>query len=138
MKTILKISLLLFFTVLNVACNHGQSSKSSEKSGKVSVIEPVEYQEKSLNQLIVDVRTPDEFNSGHIEGAINIDFFSDDFLDQIANLDLDKSEVLFVYCKGGVRSSKAASKIRGLGFKKIIDLEGGINNWTKSNLKLVK
>ena len=138
MKTILKISLLLFFTVLNVACNHGQSSKFSEKTSNVSVIAPVEFQEKSLNQLIVDVRTPNEFNSGHIEGAMNIDFFSKDFLDQIANLDLDKSEVLFVYCKGGVRSSKAASKIRGLGFKKIIDLEGGINNWTKNNLKLVK
>ncbi len=136
MKTTLKFTLLLFFTVLNVACNNGQSSKSSEKKDNVSVITPAEYQEKSMNQLIVDVRTPDEFNSGHIEGAINIDFFSTDFLEQIEQL--DKSETIYIYCRSGKRSSKATPKILGLGFEHVVDLKGGIKNWTKSNQKLVK
>lgn len=136
MKTTFKLTLLLFFTVLNIACNHGQSSKSSEKLGDVSVLAPEAFQNKSMNQRIVDVRTPAEFSSGHIEGAINIDFFSDDFLDQIGQL--DKSETLFIYCKSGNRSSKAAQKFLGLGFKEVVDLQGGIKNWNKSKQKLVK
>jgi len=136
MKTTLKLTLILLFTVLNVACNHGQSSKSTEKSGKVSVIAPEAYQERSMNQTIVDVRRPEEYNSGHIEGAINIDFFSPDFLDQIATL--DKSETIFIYCKSGKRSAKATSKMLDIGFEEVIDLKGGIINWSKSNQKLVK
>ena len=136
MKTTLKTTLLLFFTVLNIACNHGQSSKSSEKLGDVSVLAPEAYQEESMNQTIIDVRTPAEFSTGHVEGAINIDFFSDDFLEQIGQL--DKSETLFIYCKSGNRSSKATPKILGLGFKGVVDLRGGIKNWNKSKQKLVK
>jgi rhodanese-related sulfurtransferase len=136
MKTTFKLTLLLFFTVLNIACNHGQSSKSTEKLGDVSVLAPAVFQEKSMNQTIIDVRTPAEFSSGYIEGAINIDFFSDDFLAQIGKL--NKNETLFIYCRSGNRSSKAAQKIRDLGFKEIVDLQGGINNWNKSKQKLVK
>lgn len=136
MKTSLKILLLLFFTVLNVACNHGQSSKTSEKSGEVTVISPEAFQEKSKDQTIVDVRTPAEYASGHIEGAVNIDFLSPDFLEEIDRL--DKSETVFIYCRSGNRSSKASSKMRDAGFEQVIDLQGGIINWSKSNKELVK
>ena len=136
MKNTFKLTLLLLFTVLNIACNNGQSSKSLKESGNVSVLAPEAFKEKSMNQTIVDVRTPAEYSSGHIEGAINIDFFSDDFLEQIGQL--DKSETLFVYCKSGNRSSKAAQKILGLGFKEVVDLQGGIKNWSESNQKIVK
>ena len=136
MKTTFKGIFLLFFTILNVACNNGQSTKSTEKLGNASVITPAEFQEKSLNQTIIDVRTPAEFNSGHIEGAINIDFLGANFLEQVERL--DKNETLFIYCKSGGRSSKARSKILNSGFKQVFDLQGGINNWTKSNQKIVK
>jgi rhodanese-related sulfurtransferase len=136
MKTTIKLTLLLLFTVLHITCNRGQSSKSTEISGKVSVIAPEAYQERSMNQTIVDVRKPVEYNSGHIEGAINIDFFSPDFLDQIAKL--DKNEPIFIYCRSGKRSAKASSKMLEIGFEEVLDLKCGIINWTKSNQKLVK
>jgi len=136
MKTTLKLTLLLIFTVLNVACNNGQSKNATEKLDKASVLTPEAFLEKSKDQTIVDVRTPAEFNSGHIEGAVNIDFLGEKFSEQIEQL--DRNEAVFIYCRSGNRSSKASAKMLDSGFKQVIDLQGGINNWTKSNQKLVK
>ena len=79
------------------------------------------------NQL-VDVRTPSEFNGGHIKNAKNIDFFNQvDFMKKINKL--NKEEPVCLYCRSGNRSQKAARKLDSLGFKKIFDLKGGYMNW---------
>lgn len=103
---------------------------SAQDSTIVQVIDPEVYElqiEKEEVQL-VDVRTPEEFNEGHIEGAENIDFLADGFLPNFEKF--DKSKPLYIYCRSGNRSGKAAAKLSEMGFSKIIDLKGGYKAWT--------
>ncbi|MBK5208021.1 MAG: rhodanese-like domain-containing protein [Flavobacteriaceae bacterium] len=132
MKTTLKLTILLFVAVLGISCN----TKSQSQIDSISVITPTEFKEKSVNNTIIDVRTPQEFSEGHIEGAVNINYFDKTFLDQIAKY--EKNEPLFIYCKSGNRSSQASKKMADLGFKQIYDLEGGILNWVKNNNEVKK
>ena len=79
------------------------------------------------NAVLVDVRTHDEYNSGYIENSINIDYFSDDFSENVEKL--DKNTPIVLYCRSGKRSSKSANKLSKLGFKEIYNLQGGILDW---------
>lgn len=83
---------------------------------------------------IIDVRTPDEFASGCVQNAKNIDVKSSDFLSKISTL--DKEEFYLVYCRSGVRSAQAAEQMRKAGFTNIIELQGGISNWEESGYGL--
>ncbi len=95
----------------------------------IEVITPQEMQQ--ISQMdgvqLVDVRTPQEYSEGYIEGFQNIDFFSDTFSQEIEKL--DKSKPVIVYCKSGNRSAKSAKKMKEAGFYKIYDLGGGITKW---------
>ncbi len=73
--------------------------------------------------LLVDVRTPEEFGQGHLEGALNIDWFAPDFASRWEGIDKDKT--IYVYCKVGGRSAKAAQKLDSLGFRHVVNLTGG-------------
>ena len=74
------------------------------------------------NAIIVDVRTPEEYQEGHLEGAININWFDADFQNQVESL--DRKKTLYVYCKKGGRSAEAAKVMDSLGLE-VIDLIGG-------------
>lgn len=76
---------------------------------------------------LIDVRTPEEFAEGFIEGAQNIDFYSDTFDQDI--LKLDKTRPVVLYCKSGGRSANCAEKLVKAGFVKVYDLDGGITQW---------
>ena len=82
---------------------------------------------------LVDVRTPEEYAEGHIEGARNIDVFDDDFLEE-AQKSLDKSRPVAVYCRSGKRSADAARKLSANGFQ-VTNLEGGIIAWKENREK---
>jgi rhodanese-related sulfurtransferase len=78
---------------------------------------------------IIDVRTKAEADGGMLVDAINIDFQSPNFEEELAKL--DKSKTAFVYCQGGVRSAKACKIAEKLAFKAIFDMDGGYNAWMK-------
>ena len=88
------------------------------------------------NLQLVDVRTPEEFNEGHIKNAGNIDFYESDFLTQMNKL--DKTKPLYIYCRSGGRSGKAAIQLKEQGFTEVYDLQGGILDWGKNNFEIVK
>lgn len=90
------------------------------------------YLELSSENLLIDVRTPEEFKEGHIEGALNISILSGDFKKKIN--ELPKQAPVYIYCRSGKRSKKAAIQMDSLGFKKIFDIEGGYIAWKKFNL----
>lgn len=85
---------------------------------------------------IIDVRTPDEFNSGHVKGAINIDYNSDTFRDTLAKL--DKAGEYLVYCRSGNRSSGAVKVMEELGFTTIYHMGGGIIDWSAEGLPFAR
>ena len=86
--------------------------------------------------IIVDVRTPEEFASGHIEGALNIDFNSGDFANEITRL--NPSETYAIYCRSGNRSGQAASIMHKAGVHDVSNLDGGVIDWTNAGLSLVR
>lgn len=111
--------------------------KQTSSSPEVTVINPVEFEEKISSvpsYQLIDVRTAEEYSDGHLPNAINIDFYGEDFKDEISKLDRNKPT--FVYCRKGKRSEESAKILEELGFKEIYDLEGGILNWQKDELPM--
>lgn len=76
---------------------------------------------------LIDVRTPQEFKTGYISGAVNIDYRSDNFKEKINKL--DKSKTYYVYCEVGGRSSDAAIYMKTQGFCKVVTLQRGLHAW---------
>ena len=89
----------------------------------------------SLNaEVIIDVRTIDEYNSGHIENSLNIEWQA---IDEI-NESIAKDEKIYLYCRSGNRSGKAKNILINMGYKDVINL-GGINTAAKTlGLNIVK
>lgn len=83
---------------------------------------------------VIDVRTPEEFAEGHIDGAIMIDFESASFADDVAAL--DPAGNYLVYCRSGNRSGQAVAQMQELGLDQIWDLDGGTTAWTAAGLPL--
>ena len=82
-----------------------------------------EFSQKDVNNtILIDVRTPEEFQEGHLDHAINIDWFDEEFQSRVK--ELDKKKTLYVYCKKGGRSAKAAKLLDSLEFE-VVDLLGG-------------
>ena len=86
---------------------------------------------------ILDVRTREEFESGHIDKAIRIAWPDKEFAKRI-NQKLDPKKPVLVYCRSGRRSAQAAEELVKLGFTDVRNLQGGILLWTESGKPLVK
>ena len=85
--------------------------------------------------VVLDVRTPAEFATGHLANAINIDAQGVNFEQQIASL--DKGKTYAVYCRSGNRSQGAVAKMAEAGFTNIVELESGIVGWQSAGLPIV-
>ena len=82
--------------------------------------------------IILDVRTPQEFSQGYIEGAINIDYYSKTFREELGRL--DRKKTYFIYCRSGRRSGRTLKIMEELGFQEVYNLVGGIKGWKKEGL----
>ena len=82
---------------------------------------------KEKNGILIDVRTPQEYEAGHIEGAVNKDFTSGEFENALDTL--EKGQAVFVYCQAGGRSGKARDLLKANNFQEIYNLENGYGNW---------
>lgn len=85
--------------------------------------------------VILDVRTQEEFDEGHLEGAVMLDFYRDDFAEELATFDRDVPYVL--YCRSGSRSAQARQLMEDLGFTSVEDIDGGIVGWQQAGLPVV-
>lgn len=125
-----KIIVCFLFCLIFFNCNWYADSSAVQ-------LEPKAFKtETSKDSVqIVDVRTPKEFEEGHIEKAININYYSKNFKDSIMLLNSKKP--VYIYCRSGKRSAKSVSKFRAVGFDSIYELEGGMLNWRSEGLKAV-
>ena len=87
------------------------------------------------NIVILDVRTPEEYSEEHIENAVNINFYSETFKEELNNL--DKNKIYIAHCRSGVRSSKTLDLMKELGFKEAYNM-GGIIQWKKGGFPTTK
>lgn len=122
-----KISLLLLLCGWMASCQ--------TQTAEIQTLDATAFNEavKSNEQIqLIDVRTPEEFQSGHLESAVNINSASPDFEAQLNKL--DKSKPVYVYCKGGGRSAAAAQKLVELGFTDVKDMKGGMMAYVAAGL----
>ena len=109
-----------------MSCSHSQTQNSLSAKAFTEKL-------KALPEApVIDVRTAEEFSSGHLNNAVNYDWNGSQFEAQIKIL--DKSKPVFVYCLSGGRSAAAASKMRADGFTEVYELEGGMMKWRNENL----
>ena len=106
----------------------------SQKS--ISSDEANELIKTSKKLQIVDVRTPHEYDSSHVQNAINIDYKNPSFRDNIQIL--DKTKPVLVYCRSGKRSLNAMNIMMGLGFNNVYNLSGGILEFAKKQPERIK
>lgn len=110
-----------------------------EKSPAITKMSPSEVNASfyaNEGAQLVDVRTTEEFTVSHLKDAQNICVTTDDFKEKVK--ELDKNKPVYLYCKKGGRSAKAAEILADLGFKEIYDLQGGITNWEESGFETEK
>jgi rhodanese-related sulfurtransferase len=127
---ILLISLIITLITVTLSC---QSQDGGIKQLDAQAFEQKLKQTQSYN--LIDIRTLDEYKQGHVDKAVMIDFYSNDFKNQLAKL--DKSKPLFYYCASGNRSGKTVPLLKELGFKEVYELKVGFNGWRSANKPFV-
>ncbi|MFA9210271.1 MAG: rhodanese-like domain-containing protein [Moraxellaceae bacterium] len=122
MKTLLFVLSFVFFTAF------GQSELAPLFFNKAISVEGTSAQ-------ILDVRTPEEFETGAINGALHANWLNkEQFVERVKSLDTNK--VIYIYCLSGGRSAAAQNWLLENGFHKVINLKGGINAWNQAELPL--
>ncbi len=85
--------------------------------------------------VLLDIRTPREFASGHIPGAVLMDYHHPAFHFELANL--DRNAPYFIYCRTGNRTQQAMSLFKELGFSSVVGLRGGIEQWARNGYRVM-
>ena len=88
------------------------------------------------NFVIMDVRTPEEYREGYIENSVNINYLGKTFRNEV--LKLDRTKIYLLYCRSGRRSKEVQDIMKGLGFKEVYNMPGGILQWQAEGLKVKK
>lgn len=138
MKTVITFIALSFGLI---SCSTGQPQDSQTEQANI-IFEKIDGQtfNKDITTKadiqLVDVRTPREFEQGHIPNALNYNINGAAFDLQMAQLDPNKP--VYVYCAVGGRSGKAANYLKSKGFTAIYDLKGGMGAWSQQNLPIEK
>jgi len=96
----------------------------------------IETQKNDSEFVILDIRTPAEYQAGHIADAVLIDYYSKDFSYKIGQL--DKSKAYLVYCRSGNRTGRSLGLFRKFNFERIYNLKSGINEWLALGLPLTQ
>lgn len=104
-----------------------QTTESAASQATVINLNAKEFAEKSPSGTVIDVRTPGEVAQGKINGAVVIDFYQPDFMDQVSKI--SKDQEIYIYCAVGARSEEAARMLVQQGYTKVYHLQGGIQAW---------
>ncbi len=114
----------ILFLIFSFSCE----LLSSPEINIISESDFIELQDSEYT--LIDVRTQDEFDLGHINSAINLDFYSDKFKNDI--LSLPKNETIVLYCRTNNRSGKTATILKENGYRDVLVIKGGITEWVKN------
>lgn len=144
----LMISLFLGALIIGVLLASGciQTETNTTKSEtQIQIIENITPEEVYIliqenkdnsNFVILDVRTPEEFLGEYIENAVNLDYYSDTFRNDLDKL--DKNKTYLIYCRSGRRSENALNIMKELDFREVYNMLGGIIKWKSEGLPTTK
>lgn len=107
----------------------GATNEGNDNEGIIKRVEAVEFARimKQNEPFVIDVRTPEEYSQGYLPGAVNIDYQSSDFAQQITAL--DREENYAIYCGQGTRSKEVLKLMELWDFENVVELKGGIKAW---------
>ncbi len=131
MMRLMMLSALVFVAL--GACSQ-QPKQSDKKSVTVVNLNTADFEagmKKTPSKIVLDVRTDEEFNSGHLAGAVNMNVNDPSFADRLKQL--DTTQPVYVYCLAGGRSARAAEILKDMGFPAVYNMEGGMSRWTYEN-----
>ena len=128
---------LLVWAILGRGCGKTESVESPDQADTPNqamenvvakeAFDLIEDNKGNTDFVILDIRTPEEFSEGHIENATNLDYYSETFKEELAQL--DKSKTYLMHCRSGGRSSKAMTTMEELDFLKVYHMTDGMNGW---------
>ncbi|CAG5080336.1 rhodanese-like domain-containing protein [Parvicella tangerina] len=128
------VIVLLALSTVFVACNNtdsGEAASTEEVMNKQQRVSKATFKafldEHGDEVQLVDVRTPEEYGAGTIDGAKNMDFYGPNFASELESLDKDKPVMIF--CKSGGRSGQTLEMMKEMGFSTVLELEGGYSGW---------
>ena len=122
--------------ILAIAGCGSPSADSLQSLSAVQIKTLISQHKNDDGFVILDVRTPAEYQQGHIDGAVLLDYYSPTFKQAVGAL--DKSKTYLIYCRSGSRSGKSLRLFNELGFQKVYHLANGILEWTAKGYPLVK
>uniref|UniRef100_UPI004047B93F rhodanese-like domain-containing protein n=1 Tax=Algoriphagus sp. TaxID=1872435 RepID=UPI004047B93F len=141
MKTTLFFGLLLLTGLY--ACQPSSKTESSNTanptqtaSNSFVTLTAQEFATKSPTGTVIDVRTSGEIAQGKIEGAVELDYYRGDFMDQVSQI--SKDQEVYLYCAVGARSEEAARMLIQQGYTRVYHLQGGIQAWSQEGLPVVR
>ena len=123
----IKLSIVFAFLIMGFGAFAQTAAKDSIQVLSIAQFEKMSQKKKNL---VVDVRTPEEVDEGHLVGALNINFLGEGFAEEIQKL--NKKKTYLLYCRSGSRTRKAADLMQKSGFKHVYMLEGGITAWKEA------
>lgn len=133
------IALIGFYSCNTKTSTENESLVSRQESSVIATVDSQqakELLEEEKEIILLDVRTPEEFAAGHLEGARNIDFQAADFNQQLQDLDPDLKYM--VYCAIGGRSGKSAKLMQEKGFKRVYNVSEGFSELSNLGLPVAK
>uniref|UniRef100_UPI004047C264 rhodanese-like domain-containing protein n=1 Tax=Algoriphagus sp. TaxID=1872435 RepID=UPI004047C264 len=141
MKTTIFFGLLLLTGLY--ACQPSSKTESSNTanptqtaSNSFVTLTAQEFATKSPTGTVIDVRTQGEIAQGKIEGAVELDYYRGDFMDQVSQI--SKDQEVYLYCAVGARSEEAARMLIQQGYTRVYHLQGGIQAWYQEGLPVVR
>ncbi len=128
--------LLVFSLAVIVGCGGNATETPTQIIEDITPQEAFTLIQNNPDFVIIDVRTPGEFAEGHIENAINLDYYSETFRDELDKR--DKNKTYIIYCRSGGRSGNALTIMDGLNFGEVYNVLGGMNSWKAEELPTTK
>lgn len=129
-----RIAFILLLSIVSFSC----TKKTSNQSSKLLPREAFKDSLSKPEVQVVDLRTAEQHEEeGSFDKAKNIDYEKENFQD-IMQENFDKSQPIYIHCKGGIKSEKAAKELEELGFEKIYELKGGFDDWSEKQQETFK
>lgn len=141
MKSLIQIISVAAVVIFASGCGgqpEVQPSEAPEGSvfRNVTAMEAKQLIEENSNLVVLDVRTPEEFQNGHIKGARNINFHGPRFNEQLNALEKDQAYLL--HCQSGGRSSTTVDEMKSMDFMQVYHLQGGLSSWEEAGYETVQ